>query len=172
MVARSKAKRSAERSTKGSQPRPGNGALPAWAATGQTTPWSNPGLFSGIAPAAPSGSPSASRGPPTVSGRSRVCGGGLPVSRRISIGSGCAASFAAARPYLCQVRQFLIILGIILVVAGVAWPWLGRIGLGHLPGDISVQRPGFRFYAPLGSSLLVSIVLSVVLSLILWFWRR
>lgn len=69
-------------------------------------------------------------------------------------------------------RAFLITAGIILVGLGLAWPWLIRIGLGHLPGDISVQRPGFRFYAPLGSSLLISIVLSLVLTLIAWFWRR
>jgi hypothetical protein len=47
-----------------------------------------------------------------------------------------------------------------------------RLGLGGLPGDISVQRPGFRFYAPLGSSLLISLALSLVLTLIAWLWRR
>ncbi len=69
-------------------------------------------------------------------------------------------------------RSFLITFGLILVVLGLAWPWLARLGLGHLPGDISVQRPGFRFYAPLGSSLVISIVLSLVVTLIAWFWRR
>ena len=52
------------------------------------------------------------------------------------------------------------------------WPWLMRLGIGSLPGDFSVQRPGFRFYFPLGSSLLISIVLSLVLTLIAWFLRR
>ena len=69
-------------------------------------------------------------------------------------------------------RQILIAAGLILLVLGLLWPWVMRLGLGHLPGDISVQRPGFRFYAPLGSSLLISIVLSLVLSLIFWLWRR
>jgi hypothetical protein len=41
-----------------------------------------------------------------------------------------------------------------------------------LSGDIHVQRPGFRFLAPPGSSLVVSILLSLVLTLIAWFWRR
>ena len=69
-------------------------------------------------------------------------------------------------------RQFLLITGLILFLLGLVWPWLLRLGLGHLPGDISIQRPGFRFYAPLGSSLLISIVLSLLVTLIAWFWRR
>jgi len=79
---------------------------------------------------------------------------------------------AGNRTYLCRMRAFLITAGIVLLGLGLAWPWLVRIPLGHLPGDISVQRPGFRFYAPLGSSLLISVVLSLVLTLIAWFWRR
>jgi len=69
-------------------------------------------------------------------------------------------------------RQTLIIAGIVLLLAGLLWPWLSRLPLGGLPGDIQIQRPGFRFFAPLGSNLVISIVLSVVVSLIAWFWRR
>jgi hypothetical protein len=69
-------------------------------------------------------------------------------------------------------RQTLIIAGIVLLLAGLLWPWLSRLPLGGLPGDIQIQRPGFRFFAPLGSSLVISIVLSVVISLVAWFWRR
>ncbi len=69
-------------------------------------------------------------------------------------------------------RQLLIVLGLILLAAGLLWPWLGRLGLGHLPGDIRVERPGFSFYAPLGSGLVVSVVLSLVLTVIAWFLRR
>jgi hypothetical protein len=69
-------------------------------------------------------------------------------------------------------RQGLIIAGLVLLALGVAWPWLGRIGLGHLPGDIRLRRPGIALYFPLGSSLLISIVLSLALSLILWLFRR
>ena len=69
-------------------------------------------------------------------------------------------------------RRGLIIAGMLLVILGLLWRWLGRLGLGRLPGDISVQRPGIRFYAPLGSSLLVSVVLSLVLTLAAWLWRR
>jgi hypothetical protein len=60
----------------------------------------------------------------------------------------------------------LIVIGIVLVVAGICWPLIGRLGLGRLPGDIVIQRPNFSFYFPLMTSLIISIVLSVVLWLI------
>jgi hypothetical protein len=69
-------------------------------------------------------------------------------------------------------RQVLIIAGLVLLLAGLLWPWLSRLPLGDLPGDIQAQRPGFRFYAPLGSSLVVSVVLSLAVTLIAWLWRR
>jgi len=69
-------------------------------------------------------------------------------------------------------QRVLIGAGVILLVLGLLWPWLVRLGLGGLPGDISVQRPGFRFYAPLGTSLLISVVLSLALTLIVWLMRR
>ncbi len=69
-------------------------------------------------------------------------------------------------------RLVLIGLGLLLLAFGVAWPWIIRLGLGHLPGDVRVERPGFGFYLPVTSSLLVSLVLSLLLSLIFWLWRR
>ena len=59
----------------------------------------------------------------------------------------------------------LIILGIVLVVLGLAWPWLSRLGLGRLPGDIVVERDHYRLYIPITSSILVSLVLTLVLLL-------
>ncbi|HYA19933.1 MAG TPA: DUF2905 domain-containing protein [Burkholderiales bacterium] len=64
--------------------------------------------------------------------------------------------------------RWLIILGVILVIAGLLWPWLAKMGLGHLPGDIRIERKGFVFYFPLTSGLIVS----GVLTLILWILRR
>ncbi len=64
--------------------------------------------------------------------------------------------------------RWLIILGVILVIAGLLWPWLVKMGLGNLPGDIRIVRKGFVFYFPLTSGLIVS----VVLTLILWIFRR
>ena len=60
----------------------------------------------------------------------------------------------------------LIIFGLVLVAAGVLWPFIGKLGLGRLPGDIAIQRPGFSFYFPLMTSLIISVVLSVILWLV------
>ena len=64
--------------------------------------------------------------------------------------------------------RWLIVLGVVLVIAGLLWPWLTKLGLGHLPGDIRIERKGFVFYFPLTSGLIVS----VVVTLILWIFRR
>jgi hypothetical protein len=65
-------------------------------------------------------------------------------------------------------QKLLILSGLILLAAGLAWPWLRRLPLGRLPGDIHVVREGFSFSFPIVSCL----VISVVLSLLLWFFRR
>ncbi|MBU6461346.1 MAG: DUF2905 domain-containing protein [Bradyrhizobium sp.] len=57
----------------------------------------------------------------------------------------------------------LIIFGLVLVATGLLWPVLGKFGLGRLPGDIYVERPNFAFYLPLTTSLIISVVLSVIL---------
>lgn len=62
----------------------------------------------------------------------------------------------------------LIVLGAVLIVAGLLWPWILKLGLGRLPGDIAIERGGFRFYFPIVTGLLVSLVVSAVL----WLFRR
>jgi hypothetical protein len=64
--------------------------------------------------------------------------------------------------------KWLLTLGIILVVAGMLWPFLAKLGLGSLPGDIRFERKGFAFYFPLTTSLIVS----ALITLILWIFRR
>lgn len=64
--------------------------------------------------------------------------------------------------------RLLISIGIILVAAGLLWPYLDRIGLGRLPGDIAIERENFRFYFPLTTGLL----LSAVLSFLFWLINR
>ena len=56
----------------------------------------------------------------------------------------------------------LIVIGAVLIVAGLVWLAAGRLGLGHLPGDIVIERGNFRLYLPLGSSLLISVVLTLI----------
>ena len=64
--------------------------------------------------------------------------------------------------------RFLIILGLVILVAGLLWPYLSRIGLGRLPGDIVIERDNMTLYLPLMTCLLVS----VVLSLLFWLVNR
>ncbi len=65
-------------------------------------------------------------------------------------------------------QRILIIAGLALLAAGVLWPWLSQLGLGRLPGDIVIARPHFRFYFPLVTCLLIS----VVLTLLFWAFRK
>lgn len=65
-------------------------------------------------------------------------------------------------------QQLLITLGIILLVLGLLWPWLSQLPLGRLPGDFHIERENFSFHFPLMTGLLIS----VVLSLILWWMRK
>lgn len=64
--------------------------------------------------------------------------------------------------------RFLILLGLILVIAGVLWPYVTKLGLGQLPGDITFTRGNTTFYFP----LMTSIVLSLLLSALLWLLGR
>ena len=62
----------------------------------------------------------------------------------------------------------LIIFGIVLIAIGVLWPVISKLGLGRLPGDIVIERENFRLYVPIMTSLIVSIVLSFIL----WLFNR
>ena len=65
-------------------------------------------------------------------------------------------------------RTVLIVAGIVLLLMGIAWPLITRLGLGRLPGDIVVERGNFRFYFPIVTSL----ILSAVLTLVVWLFRK
>jgi hypothetical protein len=65
-------------------------------------------------------------------------------------------------------QRFLIVLGGLLLLIGLGWPWLAKLGLGRLPGDIRFERDGFVFYFPLTTGLIIS----AVVSLILWLLRK
>ena len=65
-------------------------------------------------------------------------------------------------------RRFLIALGVVLIVGGLLWPWIAKLGLGRLPDDIRFERDGFRFYFPITTGLLIS----AVVTLILWIFRK
>lgn len=65
-------------------------------------------------------------------------------------------------------QRALIALGLILIVVGLTWPWLGKLPFGRLPGDFVIDRPGFRFYFPLTTMILISVIVSIVL----WLFRK
>ncbi|WP_062194189.1 DUF2905 domain-containing protein [Caldimonas taiwanensis] len=65
-------------------------------------------------------------------------------------------------------QRWLILVGIVCLLLGLLWPWLSKLPLGRLPGDLHIEREGFSFHFPLTTSVLISLLLS----LILWWWRK
>jgi Protein of unknown function (DUF2905) len=65
-------------------------------------------------------------------------------------------------------NRFLVVIGAVLIIAGLLWPWLKKTSLFHLPGDLVVDRPGFKFFFPITTMLIVSAVLSIIA----WLMRR
>jgi len=66
------------------------------------------------------------------------------------------------------VNRSLVLVGLALVAIGVLWPWVRRLGLGRLPGDIRIQTEHGAFYFPIVTCL----VISLLISLALWLFRR
>jgi heme/copper-type cytochrome/quinol oxidase subunit 2 len=69
---------------------------------------------------------------------------------------------------MSQVQRLLIAIGAILLVAGIFWPWLAKLGLGRLPGDIRIETEHGFFYFPITTC----VIISIVISLVVWFVRR
>jgi hypothetical protein len=67
-----------------------------------------------------------------------------------------------------SISRPLVVIGALLLLAGLAWPLLRHVPLFRLPGDIVINRPGFKFMFPITSMILIS----VVLSLLSWLLRR
>ena len=65
-------------------------------------------------------------------------------------------------------QRALILLGLVILAIGVAWPWLAKLPLGRLPGDIVFDRPGMKVFFPLTTMIVVSLIVSFVL----WLFRR
>jgi hypothetical protein len=65
-------------------------------------------------------------------------------------------------------QRWLLTIGVAVILLGLAWPYVSKLGLGRLPGDFRIHTSGGVFYFPLTTSIL----LSLVLSLALWLFRR
>ena len=62
-----------------------------------------------------------------------------------------------------MISRWLVTVGLLLVVVGLLWPWLGKLGVGRLPGDIVIERGNFSFYFPIVTCLAVSLIVSLIL---------
>lgn len=62
-------------------------------------------------------------------------------------------------------QKFLIVFGLTALIAGLLWPWVGKIPFGRLPGDIVISRPGFKFFFPLTTMIVVSIIVTLIMKL-------
>lgn len=65
-------------------------------------------------------------------------------------------------------QRVLIVIGLLIAAVGVLWPWISKLPIGRLPGDVVVDRPGLKLFAPFTTM----IVVSLVVSLIIWLLRR
>ncbi|HXZ50000.1 MAG TPA: DUF2905 domain-containing protein [Usitatibacter sp.] len=65
-------------------------------------------------------------------------------------------------------QRALIIVGALLIAAGLFWPWLAKLPFGRLPGDIRIETQGGGFYFP----IVTCIIVSAILSILLWIFRR
>jgi hypothetical protein len=59
-------------------------------------------------------------------------------------------------------QKILIYSGLLLLAIGLAWPWISRLPLGRLPGDIVINRPGLRVYIPITTMILVSLLIGLM----------
>jgi hypothetical protein len=71
-------------------------------------------------------------------------------------------------PELPPVSKLLVGAGLLLIVLGLVWPLVARLGLGRLPGDIVIEREGLRIYFPIVTGL----ILSAILTALFWLFRR
>ncbi|MDR9439281.1 MAG: DUF2905 domain-containing protein [Halomonas sp.] len=65
-------------------------------------------------------------------------------------------------------NRTLILVGLLIVAIGLLWPWLSRLPLGQLPGDIVIRRENVSFFFPITTMILVSLAISALL----WFFQR
>ena len=72
---------------------------------------------------------------------------------------------------MTNVQKILILIGVIIIVIGLTWPWLSKLPFGELPGDIVVDKPGFKFFFPITSMIIISAIVSIIVWLIRKFYN-
>lgn len=69
---------------------------------------------------------------------------------------------------MSQMQKYLLLIGAIIILAGLFWPWLSKLPIGKLPGDIVIDKPNFKLYIPVTTMLIISILISLVV----WLFRK
>lgn len=69
---------------------------------------------------------------------------------------------------MSQIQKYLLLIGAIIILAGLFWPWLSKLPIGKLPGDIFIDKPNFKLYIPVATMLIISILISLVV----WLFRK
>lgn len=69
---------------------------------------------------------------------------------------------------MSKVQKYLILIGLIILLAGILWPWLSKLPIGKLPGDIVIDKPNLKIYILITTMLIISIVISLVV----WLFRK
>ena len=67
-----------------------------------------------------------------------------------------------------NMQRILIILGVIILIVGFLWPWIIKLPIGKLPGDIIIDKPNFKVYIPITTM----IIISLLLTLIFWLFKK
>ena len=71
---------------------------------------------------------------------------------------------------MSNTQKILIAAGILILIIGFLWPWIAKLPIGKLPGDIVVDKPNFRFFFPITSMILASVIISLIIWLIKKFY--
>lgn len=69
---------------------------------------------------------------------------------------------------MSQIQKYLLLIGAIIILAGLFWPWLSKLPIGKLPGDIFIDKPNFKLYIPVATMLIISILISLAV----WLFRK
>lgn len=69
---------------------------------------------------------------------------------------------------MSKMQKYLIIIGLIISLAGILWPWLSKLPIGKLPGDIVIDKPALKIYIPITTM----IIISIIISLLVWLFKR
>lgn len=67
-----------------------------------------------------------------------------------------------------NVQKYLLLTGAVIIIAGLLWPWISKLPLGKLPGDIIINKPDFKIYIPITTMLLISLIVS----LLIWLFKK